>query len=288
MEESTSKLFAQKIRELKGTQEGIQTLSHWVQFHRKKIGSIVRVWVKELGREGVQYAKRKLLLLYVANDVMQASRKKNKPIVDEFAKALPTGVKYFSRSCDAKGKRELLRMLGIWEERQVLSESFVAELRRVAEEGSGAGSSVGGGDPSAAAASSKKDAATPAVPVVTAAELEGLYEAVSTASHDDNDAQKQADALLGLETPRGSDLSVAVESVVLLKKRLETSIKARSNLVEQLRALLSHQRDMADTVSHKLEVASTRLGAARALTADLVATAAEEEPAAKRVKVEAS
>ena len=70
MEESTSKLFAQKIRELKGTQEGIQSecyqlfnfrishiaslkaLSHWVQFHRKKIGSIVRVWVKELGREG--------------------------------------------------------------------------------------------------------------------------------------------------------------------------------------------------------------------------------------------
>lgn len=102
-EESTTKLFSEKIRELKGTQEGIETLSHWVQFHRKKIGSIVRVWVKELAREGVQYAKRKLLLLYVANDVMQASRKKNKQIVDEFAKALPSAVKHFCRHCDAKG-----------------------------------------------------------------------------------------------------------------------------------------------------------------------------------------
>jgi len=119
-EDNTAQLFAEKVRQLKGTQEGIQGLSHWVQFHKKRVGSVVRVFVKEMAKEGPQYAKRKLLLLYVANDVMQASRRKKemKPFLDEWGKALPSAVKYFSKTCDEKGKAELSRMLGIWAERQ--------------------------------------------------------------------------------------------------------------------------------------------------------------------------
>lgn len=166
-------------------------------------------------------------------------------------------------------------MLGIWAERQVLSESFITDLRAIMDaEGGGSGSSSAAAGPSSAADKLS------VLPAPSVAELEALYEAVATASQDDHNAQKQADAMVGL----GGDSSTAVESVVALKKCLEASIEKRSSLVDSLRQLLAHQRNAADTLSYKIEVNSTRLEAARGLRKQLQGSSPEDEPAAKRAK----
>jgi len=301
--ESISQLFAQKLKELKGTQEGIETLSHWVQFHRKKIPSIIRVWSKELAREGPAYNKKKLLMLYVANDVMQASRKKHREVIAEFAKALPDAVHNFGKHCDAKGVKEMPRLINIWIERQVLSSTVGEELQRrfkASTEGQGEPelkTQKEGPKPQKEATKQAElpapgtTAAVEAAPPiegcsVSAASLEACYEAVSQAAKADHLAQKQADALLGFETLSAADCSQAVESVMTLKTALEKTVAARHELVQQLKTLITEQKQAKSIPSERLEIINARLETAEEIRRQLANGNLEGTPAAKRVKVE--
>jgi len=73
--------LSQKLSELNQTQPSIQGLSLWLLHHRKHYQSIVKVWYKELGN--VKNDK-KLPFMYLANDLVQNSRKKSPEISKEF------------------------------------------------------------------------------------------------------------------------------------------------------------------------------------------------------------
>ena len=74
-----SEAFKAKLAGLNASSQSIETLSHWCVFHRKKAKDLVKVWERELqGAAG----KRKLVFLYLANDVIQNSRKKGREWVD--------------------------------------------------------------------------------------------------------------------------------------------------------------------------------------------------------------
>jgi regulator of Ty1 transposition protein 103 len=64
-----------KIQELNNTQQSVQTLSLWLIHHRKHAKSIVQIWLKELLNESK--CERKLTYIYLANDILQNSRKKS-------------------------------------------------------------------------------------------------------------------------------------------------------------------------------------------------------------------
>ena len=55
--------------------QSIETLSHWCVFHRKRAKTLAPVWQRELRAAP---GKRKLSFLYLANDVLQNSRKKER------------------------------------------------------------------------------------------------------------------------------------------------------------------------------------------------------------------
>jgi len=146
---------------------------------------------------------RKLNLLYVANDVMQNAKKKDKKIVDEWARALPSALKHYSLHCDDHLKGKLDRILSIWEERQVFSAKFVAELKGIAGKyyKSDAAPAAAPPGPDEAVAGPAPPPPPPTMPAATTepelpAEapspeaIDSLYEAVSAASAGDQQVPK--------------------------------------------------------------------------------------------------
>ncbi|XP_041376080.1 regulation of nuclear pre-mRNA domain-containing protein 1B-like [Gigantopelta aegis] len=119
--------FAKKLVELNNTQQSIQTLSLWLIHHRKHSKSIVQVWQRELQK--AKPAKR-LIFIYLANDVIQNSKKKGPELSRDFATVLSDAIKCTGKNSDDKMKERVGRVLGIWLERGVYDKEFVRGLKR--------------------------------------------------------------------------------------------------------------------------------------------------------------
>ncbi|GAB1609343.1 regulation of nuclear pre-mRNA domain-containing protein 1B-like [Argonauta hians] len=118
--------FGKKLSELNNTQQSIQTLSLWLIHHRKHSKSIVQVWFRELQR--VKPSK-KLHFIYLANDVIQNSKKKGPEFSRDFGTVLPDAYKLTAKDADGKIKQTLERILNIWGERGVYDKDFIEVMR---------------------------------------------------------------------------------------------------------------------------------------------------------------
>lgn len=76
--------------------------------------------------------KRKITFLYLANDVIQNSKKKGPEYGKEFGGILPKAFEHMStlEHFDEKSRKSLERVLNIWEERGVYEMKQIAEFKR--------------------------------------------------------------------------------------------------------------------------------------------------------------
>ncbi|TKY60325.1 Regulation of nuclear pre-mRNA domain-containing protein 1B [Spatholobus suberectus] len=112
----SEQILADKLSKLNSTQQCIETLSHWCIFHRSKAELVVGTWNKQFhNSEKVQ----RVPLLYLANDILQNSKRKGNEFVTEFWKVLPTALKDVLEKGDDQEKRAVFRLVDIWEERRV-------------------------------------------------------------------------------------------------------------------------------------------------------------------------
>ncbi|EEF33412.1 regulation of nuclear pre-mRNA domain-containing protein 1B [Ricinus communis] len=116
----SEQILADKLSKLNSTQQCIETLSHWCIFHRSKAEQVVETWDKQF--HGSQIAQ-KVPLLYLANDILQNSKRKGNEFVSEFWKVLPAALKDLSEKGDDRGKSVVTRLVNIWEERRVFGSS---------------------------------------------------------------------------------------------------------------------------------------------------------------------
>jgi hypothetical protein len=65
--------FEKKLSYLKDTQESIQGLSTWCLNHKSDIDHIIKCWLKAIKKSKIDQS---LTLFYLANDVIQHSKKK--------------------------------------------------------------------------------------------------------------------------------------------------------------------------------------------------------------------
>ena len=119
--------FEKKLNELNNSQQSIQTLSLWVIHHRKHAKTIVQVWQTELIKVRT---KKKLTFLYLANDVIQNSRKKGSEFIKAFGGVLITAFTHVSKHADEKTKNSIGRMLDIWVERNIYDAEYIAQIRQ--------------------------------------------------------------------------------------------------------------------------------------------------------------
>uniref|UniRef100_T1JFR8 Regulation of nuclear pre-mRNA domain-containing protein 2 n=1 Tax=Strigamia maritima TaxID=126957 RepID=T1JFR8_STRMM len=113
-----------KLSAVTNTQESIQTLSLWCIHHRAHHKKIVDVWMKVLRKAK---SSHRLALLYVANDVIQNSkRKSNSSFADSWANVLKDVMPLVR---DEKIISQVERILTVWEERNVYESEFVDNIR---------------------------------------------------------------------------------------------------------------------------------------------------------------
>ncbi|BBN14177.1 regulator of Ty1 transposition protein 103 [Marchantia polymorpha subsp. ruderalis] len=112
----TGQILAEKLNKLNSSRQSIETLSHWCIFHRKKAKQVVQTWERafhDAPRE------QRVPFLYLANDILQNSRRKGGEFVTEFWKVLSGALRDVMEHGDDSGRAAVYRLVDIWEERRV-------------------------------------------------------------------------------------------------------------------------------------------------------------------------
>ncbi|XP_076157726.1 regulation of nuclear pre-mRNA domain-containing protein 1A-like [Alosa pseudoharengus] len=117
-----------KLSELSNSQQSVQTLSLWLIHHRKHSKAIVSVWYNELKKAQVP---RKLTFIYLANDVIQNSKRKGPEFTQDFAPVIVDAFKHVSGEGEESFKKQLARVLSIWQERAVYDNNLLDQLSQV-------------------------------------------------------------------------------------------------------------------------------------------------------------
>ncbi|CAA7034725.1 unnamed protein product [Microthlaspi erraticum] len=114
--EFSEEILIDKLAELNSSQQSIENLSQWCIAHRSEAELVVTTWEKQFhSTEMVQ----KVPLMYLANDILQNSKRQGNEFVQEFWNVLPKAVKDMVSQEDDRGKRVVSRLVNIWEERRV-------------------------------------------------------------------------------------------------------------------------------------------------------------------------
>lgn len=111
-----TQILADKLSKLNNSRQSIETLSHWCIFHRNKALQVVETWDKQFRELPVP---QRVPFLYLANDILQNSRRRGTEFVNEFWKILPGALKDVIVKGDDRGRNIVLRLVDIWEERKV-------------------------------------------------------------------------------------------------------------------------------------------------------------------------
>ncbi|KAL5767737.1 hypothetical protein ACOSP7_014333 [Xanthoceras sorbifolium] len=109
-------ILADKLSKLNNSQQSIESLSRWCIIHRKRAKQIVESWDKLFNSS---QKEQRVSFLYLANDILQNSRRKGSEFVNEFWKVLPGALKHVYDNGDEYGKKAVTRLVNIWEERKV-------------------------------------------------------------------------------------------------------------------------------------------------------------------------
>uniref|UniRef100_A0A8C1GJF9 Regulation of nuclear pre-mRNA domain-containing protein 2 n=1 Tax=Cyprinus carpio TaxID=7962 RepID=A0A8C1GJF9_CYPCA len=116
-----------RFQTVSNTMESIQGLSAWCIENKKYHSLVVRYWMRWLRKSD---APHRLNLFYLANDVIQNCKRKNAIVYrTTFTDVLPEAMKLISATKDSKVNKAVMRILSIWEERNVYSEEFINQLR---------------------------------------------------------------------------------------------------------------------------------------------------------------
>ncbi|KAJ4877897.1 ENTH/VHS family protein [Raphanus sativus] len=114
------KVLAEKLAKLNSSQASIETLSHWCIFHMNKAKHVVETWGRQFH---CSPREQRLAYLYLANDILQNSRRRGAEFVGEFWNVLPEALRDVIQNGDDSEKKSALRLVNIWEERKVFGSS---------------------------------------------------------------------------------------------------------------------------------------------------------------------
>ncbi|XP_024961119.1 uncharacterized protein LOC112501655 isoform X1 [Cynara cardunculus var. scolymus] len=109
-------ILVEKLAKLNNSQQSIETLSHWCIFHMNKAKQVVETWARQFHSSP---RDQRLAFLYLANDILQNSRRKGSEFVGEFWKVLPDALRDVIDNGDEFGRNSALRLVNILDERKV-------------------------------------------------------------------------------------------------------------------------------------------------------------------------
>jgi regulator of Ty1 transposition protein 103 len=134
----SSEAFAQKLAKLNISQQSIETLSHWCVFHHRCCQQVVETWDRDFHSAPQE---RKISLLYLANDIMQNSKKDGMRYIHKFFKVIAAALDDLFTNGDEYGRNVIQRLVDIWEDRklfgtqgQLLKEKYTRKFKELKSE----------------------------------------------------------------------------------------------------------------------------------------------------------
>ncbi|KAG5675277.1 hypothetical protein PVAND_005191 [Polypedilum vanderplanki] len=121
--EFDSEKFERRLLNLKDTQDSITSMSKWCLSKRAAHKQIVKSWLKVLKEVKIE---QRLTLFYLANDVIQHSKRKGYEFVDSWATALQRASTLVRD--DTRVKDKISRIFNIWQQREIYAEDFISDL----------------------------------------------------------------------------------------------------------------------------------------------------------------
>mmetsp|Transcript_16712 Transcript_16712/g.30274 ORF Transcript_16712/g.30274 Transcript_16712/m.30274 type:complete len:386 (-) Transcript_16712:867-2024(-) len=123
--------FKTILSSLNSTQDSIENATKYCNFFISCSKDIVLIWLTQF--KSSPPAKQSSLL-YLANHIIQTSRKKGLDYVNAFQEALPHAFRHIC-SLPSSDRSQLVstadRLVGIWSERKVLNETVTASLKKI-------------------------------------------------------------------------------------------------------------------------------------------------------------
>ncbi|KAH8724467.1 RNA polymerase II-binding domain-containing protein [Phaeosphaeriaceae sp. PMI808] len=234
-----------KLSSLNETQEAISTVGQWILFHRRHAERIAQVWLQRM-KESTP--NKKLVMIYLANEITQTSKMRKK---EEFLKAYEpilaeaTAVAYKGSPHDIQSK--IRRVVEVWRQRQIFSLPVQQDIeKRMNVDSSRAPrkQALGG---SLFSGSSIPPELTPVAPLATALQKAELNTkpAVSAANHD---YEKHTAPGIPMPSPpmHAAGLAALVKKLAVAEGAVTESIKARQALIGGLVQLLEANKAKLD------------------------------------------
>ena len=104
----TTSSFVGKLAKLSDSQQSIQTLSHWVQYHKSSCNESAVTWAQECLRAP---PARHLLYVYLANDIMQNSKRKGNEFCNAYGAQLPAVLPKMYAGASEEVKSKMLKVV---------------------------------------------------------------------------------------------------------------------------------------------------------------------------------
>jgi regulator of Ty1 transposition protein 103 len=99
-----------------GSQAGIQNASARLVFWKRNASDVVRCWENAFQKADME---KRLILIYLANDVVQTSRRAGREFIEAFHMALPEAFKHMMKHSDERVQQRLKKLVHVWRDRNV-------------------------------------------------------------------------------------------------------------------------------------------------------------------------
>ncbi|KAF2860380.1 DUF618-domain-containing protein [Piedraia hortae CBS 480.64] len=259
-----------KLSSLNDQQDSIVSNAQWMMFHRRHAPRTVQLWMERLQEAPVS---KRLILIYLANEITQQSRARARPEFNQaFEPIIADAVSLAYKNAPHEIQSRIRRVVEVWRQRNIFEPKILEAIEAKLLEGErkpgkSTGKQLGG-----------SLFGTTAAPEVEAfAKLNG---AVTKAEVAANPATELANSEYALVTAgdqsspaiHAAMLAKAVKDITVAEAALESCVTARKALIAELKS--------------QLEVQSSRLEAEETCSTSLLAK--KEEVEVMRKKVEAS
>ncbi|XP_019432458.1 PREDICTED: regulation of nuclear pre-mRNA domain-containing protein 1B-like [Lupinus angustifolius] len=279
-------ILTEKLLKLNNSQQSIESLSRWCISHRKKAREVVETWDKLFN---ASQKEQRISFLYLANDILQNSRRKGSEFVNEFWKVLPVALKRVYGTRDQHGRKAVIRLVDIWEERKV----FGSRSQGLKDEVTGKNprpSSASNGKSSNSIKIVKKDAHSVRIKLAVGCLPEKILTAFQSvldehpneeealskcnaAARDYSKLVEDVEKQLAQGTPLGStlvnDLQEQEKELKQYMDQLDNAEASRVTLLSQLKDALQEQESRQELVRTQLLVAQGQIDKAASIRKQL-------------------
>ncbi|CAN9463465.1 unnamed protein product [Alternaria alternata] len=244
-----------KLSSLNETQDAISTVGQWILFHRRHAERIAQVWLQRMKEVP---PNKKLVLIYLANEITQTSKMRKK---EEFLRAyepiLAEGTTVAYKGSPHEIQNKIRRVVEVWRQRNIFNQAVQQAVERSIDDVDRTKSTrkpaLGG---SLFSSSTVPPELTPVAPLATTLQKADLAtKPAVTAANQDYEKLTNPNAAIPSPPMHAAGLAALCKKLALAEGAVAESIKARKALITGLEQLLeTNKRKLVDEEAQEADL----------------------------------